>query len=336
MQYRPPRTVSNEKKNGYLLTTNCLPLRKNYIPSHTMNNVWFYIQLMRPKQWVKNFFVFAPLVFSLELFHPSPFVEAFRAFLAFCLTASSVYIINDIADVEADRAHPVKRNRPLAARMISVQQAYISLAVLLALAAILAFNMDLRFQIVLITYFAINLAYSLKLKNVVLLDVFIIATGFMLRVLGGAYAIDVQVSSWIVLCTMFISLFLGFAKRRGEIVMTQQQGIGSERKVLLLYRVEFIDQMLTIAAAGAVVSYALYTVAPRTLEILRTDKMIYTTVFVIYGIFRYLYLVHMTESTENPTRAVTTDRTILATGLLWITTCIALIYSGGTFGFFTK
>ena len=196
--------------------------------------------------------------------------------------------------------------------------------------------MDIRFVSTLVLYFLMNLAYSFRLKHVVLLDVFLIATGFMMRVLAGAYAINVQVSSWIVLCSMFISLFLGFAKRRGEIVLTQQHGTTSERRVLMLYRIDFLDQMLTISGAGAVISYALYTVAPRTIEVLGTDKMIYTTVFVIYGIFRYLYLVHMSDSTENPTQAVTSDLTILLTGLLWITVCIVLIYFGGIFSIFPQ
>ena len=295
-----------------------------------MRSAKYYLKLIRPKQWIKNFFVFAPLVFSLELFEISSLLIALRAFFVFCLTASSVYIINDITDVESDRQHPEKKNRPIASGYISVRNAYILVFVLLASVVMLTLGMDSRYQIVLASYFALNLAYSFKLKNIVLLDVFVIATGFMMRVLAGAYAIDVQVSSWIVLCTMFISLFLGFAKRRGEIILTQRQGVDTERKVLLLYRVEFIDQMLTIAAGGAVVSYALYTVAPRTLELLGTDKMIYTTVFVIYGIFRYLYLIHMTESTENPTQAVTSDLTIIATGTLWILTCILIIYSGGS------
>jgi 4-hydroxybenzoate polyprenyltransferase len=301
-----------------------------------MSILKFYLKLVRPRQWIKNFFVFAPLVFSLELFDTTPLLTSIKAFFAFCLTASAVYVINDIADVESDRLHPEKKTRPLAAGNLSVQQAYALVLMLLALTGAMVFTMDLRYQIVLVSYFALNLAYSFKLKNVVLLDVFVIATGFMMRVLAGAYAIDVQVSSWIVLCSMFISLFLGFAKRRGEIILTQQQGVSTERKVLVLYRVDFIDQMLTIAAAGAVVSYALYTVAPRTLELLGTDKMIYTTVFVIYGIFRYLYLIHMTESTENPTKAVTSDLTIIATAILWILTCIIIIYSGGSLAFWAR
>lgn len=295
-----------------------------------------YINLIRPKQWLKNLFVLAPLVFAKELFEVNSLLTAVHAFVAFCLTASSVYILNDIADVEADRAHPEKKFRPLAAKEISTGQAYVLLFILLAGLAVLVNGMDSRFTITLAAYFLLNLAYSFKLKQVVLLDVFIIAAGFMMRVLGGAYAIDVEVSTWIVLCTLFVSLFLGFAKRRGELQLTQDSGATSKRKVLLHYRVNFIDQMLTIAAAGTVISYALYTVAPRTLQAFGTDKMIYTTIFVIYGMFRYLYLIHTTHSTENVTNAVASDVPIIVTALLWIVTCIILIYLGGHIPYLTE
>ena len=187
--------------------------------------------------------------------------------------------------------------------------------------------MDTRFIVVIGSYFLVNLAYSFKLKEVVLLDVFVIAAGFMMRVVGGAYAISVEISTWLVLCTLFISLFLGFAKRRSELVQVPDPNF-SERRVLQLYRVSFLDQMLTIAAAGTVISYALYTVAPRTMLVFGTDKLIYTTVFVIYGVFRYLYLIHTTTSTDNPTDAVTSDLPILATATLWVLTCVSLIYFG--------
>ncbi len=291
----------------------------------SVQHVSALVKLIRPKQWLKNVFVFAPLIFARELFTEA-FLVAFQAFAAFSFTASAVYIINDIADVEADRAHPVKRFRPLAARTVRIQEAIIFLIILVALVFFVAWHMNGRFGAILIAYFLVNVAYSFKLKEVVLLDVFIIAAGFMLRVLGGAYAIDVQVSTWIVLCSLFISLFLGFAKRRAELV--QVQAANQERKVLSLYRVDFIDQMLTIAAAGAVISYALYTVAPRTIEMFGTDKMIYTTVFVLFGVFRYLYIIHTSSASENPTNAVTSDFTILGTGVIWILACILLIYSG--------
>lgn len=293
--------------------------------SPALQHISALIRLIRPKQWLKNSFVFAPLVFSKELF-TGAFFDALMAFLSFSLTASAVYIVNDIADVEADRLHPEKRNRPLAARTVSVTAALGLMTLLLAIVLILVWQMDSRFIAILVIYFLLNLAYSYKLKEVVLLDVFIIAAGFMLRILGGAYAIDVRVSTWIVLCSLFISLFLGFAKRRAELV--QLQGTSQERKVLSLYKIDFIDQMLTISAAGAVISYALYTVAPHTIEMFGTDRMIYTTVFVIYGVFRYLYIIHTSSASENPTNAVTSDFTILWTGVLWILACIFLIYGG--------
>lgn len=288
-----------------------------------------YLKLIRPEQWIKNAFVFAPLVFSKELFEPTQFFTAMTASIAFCLTASSIYIINDISDINADRAHPLKRDRPLAAGAIKRTQAYALLGMLLLASGYIAFQTNPRFQLVLGTYFVMNLAYSLKLKEVVLLDVFTIAAGFVLRVLGGAFAIDVQVSSWIVLCTLFLSLFLGFAKRRGELLLVHQVRPKTERRVLGSYSVGFVDQMLTIAAAGTVISYALYTVAPRTVEVFGTEKMIYTTVFVTYGMFRYLFLIHMTDSTENPTKAVTSDIPIIVVTVLWILTCVGLIYLGG-------
>jgi 4-hydroxybenzoate polyprenyltransferase len=282
--------------------------------------------LIRPKHWIKNLVIFAPLIFAKELFVGDQVVAAVRAFLAFCLTASAVYILNDIADVEADRAHPEKRNRPIASGHMSVRSALVVLGVVMVLAALLCIGMRTRFILLLVVYFALNIAYSFRLKNVMLLDVFIIAAGFMLRVLAGAYAIGVEVSSWIVLCSMFISLFLGSAKRRGELMNFREGGTEAPRMVLKLYSVEFLEQMLTIAAAGAVISYALYTVAPRTVEVFGTDKLIYTTVFVIYGVFRYLFLIHTGEKAENPTRALTTDRPIIVNGILWILTCIYFIY----------
>jgi 4-hydroxybenzoate polyprenyltransferase len=287
------------------------------------------LRLIRPKQWIKNSFVFAPVIFSKELFEPAALLLSLEAFVGFCLTASCVYVINDLSDVEADRAHPQKKNRPLASGALTRGQAFMILGVFILAAVLVSWSMPQRFQLAVFLYFGINLLYSAKLKEIVLLDVFIVAAGFMLRVLGGAFAIEVQVSSWIVLCTLFVALFLGFAKRRGELVLSQQQGLNSERKVLARYNVTFVDQMLTIAAAGTVIAYALYTVAPRTVEIFGTDKMIYTTVFVLFGVFRYLYLIHMTDSTENPTQAITSDLPIIAISALWIVSCVVIIYAAG-------
>ncbi|HTO93691.1 MAG TPA: decaprenyl-phosphate phosphoribosyltransferase [Bacteroidota bacterium] len=282
--------------------------------------------LLRPKQWLKNAIVFAPLIFAKELFDIPNVLISVRAFCVYCLTASAVYILNDIADAEADRAHPEKKHRPLASGAIARSAALGIFALVAAAVAFLCAGMNTRFILVIAAYFILNVAYSFRLKEVILVDVFVIAAGFMLRVLGGAYAIGVEVSSWIVLCSMFISLFLGFAKRRGELVNVAGAVTGAPRRVLLLYRVEFLDQMLTIAAAGAVISYALYTVAPRTLATFGTENLIYTTIFVIYGVFRYLYLIHAARQGENPTNALTSDVPILVTGFLWVGACVCLIY----------
>jgi 4-hydroxybenzoate polyprenyltransferase len=287
------------------------------------------IRLLRPKQWLKNLFVFAPLIFARELFQLEADMIALRAFIAFCFTASSIYIVNDIADVDADRAHPEKRKRPIASGEVSARQGLFLLSVLIILTILIVDGMDPRFVTILGAYFLFNLAYSFRLKEVLLLDVFIVAAGFMFRVLGGAYAINVQVSSWLVLCSLFISLFLGFGKRRGELAVAPGPEGETGRKVLRRYSASFIDQLLTIAAAGTVISYALYTVAPRTIETFRTEKLIYTTVFVLYGVFRYIYLVQTTSKVENPTNAVTSDLPIILTGLLWILSCVVLIYSAG-------
>jgi 4-hydroxybenzoate polyprenyltransferase len=298
-----------------------------HITLHTM--VPAAVALLRPKHWIKNVIVFAPLIFAKGLFNPPQVLTSVRAFVAFCLTASAVYILNDIADAESDRAHPEKKNRPLASGAITRRSALTILVLLLCVDGFLCAGMEVKFILVIVAYFLLNLAYSFRLKEVILLDVFLIAAGFMLRVLGGACAISVQVSSWIVLCSMFISLFLGFAKRRGELVNVQGAESGAPRHVLRLYRVEFLDQMLTISAAGAVIAYALYTVAPRTLAMFGTENLIYTTIFVIYGVFRYLYLIHSGKHGENPTNALTSDIPIIVNGVLWVLTCVYLIYLGG-------
>lgn len=286
------------------------------------------LALARPRQWIKNFFVLAPLLFARELFHPGPVLDVLRAFAAFCFASSGVYILNDMSDVEADRAHPEKRHRPLAAGQVTMLQAAAAGGVAFLAAAVLAAGLPAMFRVALALYVGMNILYSARLKDVVLLDVFLIAAGFMLRVLGGAFAISVQVSSWIVLCTLFIALFLGFAKRRVELTVRLRGEGGATRRVLDHYTVGFLDQTLTITAAGAVISYALYTVAPRTVAALHTENMIYTTVFVLYGVFRYLHLVHTDRIAENPAAAVLADRGILLVVILWVLACTALIYPG--------
>jgi 4-hydroxybenzoate polyprenyltransferase len=283
--------------------------------------------LSRPRQWVKNALVFAPLIFARELFNLNSVLGATAAWVGFSLAAGAIYVFNDISDAGADRLHPTKRFRPIASGAVSVGQAQIFGIFLLALSAVVTVWLPFRYFVAVGLYLVVNISYNLRIKHIALLDVFSIAAGFMLRVLAGAFAIFVPVSSWLVLCTMFVSLFLAFAKRRGELLHQPAEDQEARRKVLNLYSREFLDQMITITAAGTVISYALYTVSSRTVTMFATERLIYTTVFVCYGIFRYLYLVYSDTDTENPTRTLTTDVPILVNGVLWILACVYIIYT---------
>ncbi len=284
-------------------------------------------RLIRPKQWIKNFFVFAPLLFSRHIFQPEFLIPSLAAFFIFSLASSAVYIINDIMDVESDRVHPKKKYRPIASGEISVKQALIFLVILvIVIIAGLVFQRAV-FSAVIVLYLVTNLLYSLKVKSIVLLDVFFISFGFMLRVLGGAAAIGVTVSSWMILTTIFISLFLAISKRRSELSqIVNKDNIDKQRKVLKEYSVEFADQINTIAAAGTIISYALYTVSERTVNTFGTEKLIYTTPFVIYGIFRYMYLMHQKNLGESPTSIVTKDIPIILDVLFWFIFSLLIIY----------
>lgn len=285
------------------------------------------IKLIRTKQWIKNFFVFAPLLFSKHVFEYEFAIPSLIAFVIFCLASSSVYILNDILDVESDRAHPKKKYRPIASGEISIKQAAVILCLLLIVVFASFGIVRTGFAILVIVYILTNLLYSLKLKSIVLLDVFFISFGFMLRVLGGAAAIGVTVSSWMVLTTIFISLFLALSKRRAELSqVVNQDNIERQRKVLKDYSVEFADQLNTIAAAGTIISYALYTVSERTVLIFGTEKLIYTTPFVIYGIFRYMFLMHKKNLGESPSSIVTKDIPIIINVFCWFMMCLLIIY----------
>ena len=284
-------------------------------------------RLIRPKQWIKNFFVFAPLLFSRHIFHLEYVIPSLAAFIIFSLASSAVYIINDIMDVESDRVHPKKKYRPIASGEVSVKQATIFLVIIVVGIAIGLVFQNPVFSFVIVLYLITNLLYSLKVKSIVLLDVFFISFGFMLRVLGGAAAIGVSVSCWMILTTIFISLFLAISKRRSELSqIVNKENIDKQRKVLKEYSVEFADQINTIAAAGTIISYALYTVSERTVATFGTEKLIYTTPFVIYGIFRYMYLMHQKNLGESPTSIVTKDIPIILDVLAWFVFSILIIY----------
>jgi 4-hydroxybenzoate polyprenyltransferase len=284
------------------------------------------LRLLRPVQWLKNFFIFAPLIFSKHLFDAGYIFSAVDAFVVFALLSSAVYIFNDIADREADRLHPTKRNRPIAAGQISIPQAIGIAVILLVIIGLLATRLNVKFLFIASVYFVLNIGYSFFLKQVILVDVFIVAAGFMLRVLAGAFAINVQVSEWLILCTLFVSLFLSISKRRAELMMVKNTPNFEGRAVLRGYDVDFLDQMMTIAASGVAISYALYTVAERTISVFGTSSLIFTTVFVLFGIFRYLYLVRIRKTEDNPTHMLTTDLVTILNIIAWFAACVAIIY----------
>ena len=285
-----------------------------------------YIKLVRVPQWIKNFFVFVPLLFSQHIFDKTYYLPALSAFFMFCLVSSIVYIFNDIVDIEADRAHPTKKNRPLPAGLISIQNAVITIIVFAALLGLFLPSLNTKFRIFLLSYFLLNIFYTFIFKHIVLLDVFSLAAGFMLRVMAGAYVISVEVSSWLILTTMFISLFLGVMKRRSELVLINDEPNKNTRKVLASYSLNFTDQMSTIAAAGVIICYALYTVSERTTKIFNTDNMIYTTPFVVFGIFRYMFLVYMNKKGENTVDIMLTDIPMIINVVLYFLAIILIIY----------
>jgi 4-hydroxybenzoate polyprenyltransferase len=313
-QSNVPKKKIGNKPPSIILETNLVSMIKSYFT------------LLRPSQWIKNMFVFAPLIFSQNLFNESYFVIAVRGFVSFCLISSSIYIINDIYDRESDKAHPIKRNRPIASNKVSVRSAVILCCSILLLTSLISLHLPKGFQGIIAGYFILHFLYSFKLKNIVILDVFIIASGFMLRVIGGAIVINVIISHWIILCTMFLSLFLATAKRRGELKLIQREQLATERKVLRQYDASFLDTTMVITASGMAISYALYTVADRTIKVFGTENLIFTTIFVLFGIFRYLFLVIKENKGENSVAIILKDVPMFVNLCLWFVTCVAIIY----------
>jgi len=280
---------------------------------------------MRPEQWIKNFFVFTALLFSKNLPNPLKGIEAIIGFTIFCMITGCAYMINDLVDLEKDKLHPVKSRRPLASGKLKKDTA-VKIVVLVCLASLFfAFYMNVLFGIIVLAYFLLNIGYSIYLKNIVIIDVVSIAAGFVLRVLGGAVIISVVASQWLILCTILLSLFLGFSKRRHELILLEDSAT-SHRKVLEHYSPYFLDQMIAVVTASTLICYALYTMSKDTVEKLGTSKLIYTIPFVLYGIFRYLYLVHQKEKGGSPTEIMFTDKPMIINICLWVISSVVFIY----------
>ena len=294
----------------------------------TMTKLGALLRLARPKQWTKNIFVFTAIIFSGRATDVDAISHALIAFAAFCLASTAIYMLNDFRDVKEDQRHPTKKTRPLAAGTLPLWTGPVGFA--LAAGASLAMALSLlntTSALVLGLYLVFNLAYSLGLKHLVIIDVLIIATGFVLRILAGAAAISVMPSTWLVLCAVTISLFLGFTKRRAEVVLLGEKA-KEHRKVLAYYNKSFLDQMISIVTAATVVCYILYTVDERTVALVGSRLLILSVPLVLYGIFRYLYLVYHSESGGDPTRTVFTDIPLLLNGIIWGLLCTGIILFG--------
>lgn len=282
------------------------------------------ISAVRPKQWVKNLFVFAPAIFANTIFDERTVERATAAFLVFCAVASSTYLLNDVLDRESDRQHPVKRNRPIASGRLSPTVA-IALSVFLATAGIVAaFGLGRLFAALVAAYLISTIGYTLYFKHSVILDVMFLGSGFVLRVAAGAAAVNVPASEWLFLCTMLLALFLGFSKRRHELTLLEGDA-SNHRRVLVHYSPELLDQMIVIVATSAILCYILYTVWPSTVERFGSNHLIYTVPFVIYGIFRYFYLIHQRQSGGDPTDALLSDWPLLVNVMLWAIVAVAVI-----------
>ncbi|MGE5614718.1 MAG: decaprenyl-phosphate phosphoribosyltransferase [Bacillota bacterium] len=278
-----------------------------------------FISAMRPKQWVKNSFVFAGLIFSRSFLQAEPILKTFYAFVLFSLASGSVYIINDIIDREKDALHPSKRNRPIASGKLGVPEALVFSIIMFAVSLAASVLLSIKLLIILLVYFVLVLSYSLVLKNVVILDVIIIALGFVLRTVGGSVAIDVWVSPWLMLCTTMLSVFLALNKRKNELLVLSNDA-ANHRKNLDKYTPGLIDGMISVISSTTLMSYSLYTFSAA-----KSSYMMLTIPFVLYGIFRYQYLSSARDMGGSPELVLWQDMPLLINILLWIASCIIIL-----------
>jgi 4-hydroxybenzoate polyprenyltransferase len=283
---------------------------------------------LRPHQWTKNLLVFAALGFSKHLFEAEAFLRSLLAFLIFCGLSGCVYLVNDIVDLPRDRLHPRKKLRPLARGALSVPVARAT-AWILSLGCLgLSLLLGPFFALAAFLYLVLNLAYSFRLKAIVILDVLAISMGFVLRAGAGALAISVELSDWLIVCTLLLALFLALSKRRHELT-SLSDAASDHRPILAEYSPYLLDQMISVVTASCLMAYAFYTMAPETVEKYRTDRLAWTIPFVLYGIFRYLYLVHQKDQGGSPTDLLLTDRPLLLDVALWALSVVLIVYSAG-------
>lgn len=284
------------------------------------------IRIIRPHQWVKNFFVFIPLFFGGSLFDTADWLASSVAFVSFCLAASAIYCLNDIIDIDADRRHPRKCHRPIAAGLVGKTEAYVLFAVLALVSIVMPFAFgNILLASVIAIYLLLNTAYCLWLKQHAIIDVCIIAMGFVLRIVAGGVATDIVLSRWIVMMSFLLTLFLSFAKRRDDVLIMNQTG-EAPRKNTIRYNLTFINQAITITGAVMLVCYIMYTVSPEVIERFHCPNLYMTSFFVILGLLRYIQLTVVDEKSGDPTRLVLSDHFVQLVILGWILSFVLIIY----------
>lgn len=290
-----------------------------------MKPILYIIQSLRLRQWTKNLFFFAVLLFSRNITNTVLLSKTILGFFIFCLISGAVYLINDILDRDRDRLHPLKSQRPIAAGHLSLPWAAGGAIVIATITLSSSFLLDPRFFFILLLYFFLQLIYSVSLKHIVILDVLVLAIGFLLRVIAGGIIVGVEISSWLLICTTLLALFLGLAKRRHELISLETNA-HRHRKVLKEYSPYLLDQMISVVTASTVIAYALYTISEVTIEKFGTKNLIFTVPFVLYGIFRYLYLIHQKDKGGNPEVSLLTDMPLLIDIFCWIISIIFILY----------
>ncbi len=292
-----------------------------------MRSMYHILKTARPRQWTKNILVFAGLVFARQVANPEKLIAALIAFVGFCLVSSSVYLINDVVDRKKDAQHPVKRNRPIAAGVLSPLTASVAALVFVGVSLVLSFMVEAHFAFIIGFYLLMNLAYSFKLKHVVIVDVLIIAAGFMLRIIGGTVAIHEPASSWLIICATFLTLFLALGKRRAELAALGDNASGF-RKTLTHYTPDYLNNLMNIVITGCIMSYALYTLDDATIAKVGSHNLIWTFPFVIYGLFRYMYLLEIRHQGEAPEDTIFKDVPLLIAICCFGLVVFAVMYWG--------
>jgi 4-hydroxybenzoate polyprenyltransferase len=283
------------------------------------------VRSMRPAQWTKNLFVFAALIFAQKFFSLPELARSIGAFVVFCLVAGGFYIFNDLQDREEDRSHPKKSQRPIARGEIQTGEALTVFAVLSIVGLGGAFLLSRNFFYAVAIYYVLQLAYSLKLKQVVILDIFVIAAGFFIRVVAGGLVIAVPISSWLLICTSLLALLLAMGKRRHELVLLEDKAT-DHRPILKEYSAYLLDQMIAVVTASTLIAYCLYTISAETVAKFGTEHLVWTSGFVLYGIFRYLYLVHLKGKGGSPEELLLQDKPFLLNIVLWIGAVVLVLY----------